>query len=568
MGTHGMVATTHYLASQAGLHALKGGGNVVDAGATMWFCHVVLEPHLVGIAGEVPILLYWAEEEKVIVVNGQGTAPKAATIGWFRDHGYELIPEDGFLPATVPGSFDAWLTLLDQYGTFSLGKVVEPAMDMAGGGFPLYGHLARSIASDGKRFRNEWPSSAEIYLPGGALPRIGQVLRNPDLGRTLKAIADSEGRGAGGSRSAGINSAREFFYRGPIAETIIEFMSEFKCRDVYGQDHNGLMTMDDLASFRARLEEPVTTNYRGVDVFKCGPWTQGPVFLQQLNLLEGFDLRDMGHNSGEYLHNYVECSKLAYADREQYYADPDFFEVPLSKLLSKEYAARRRQLVDPNRASMELRPGDAPPIKLEDFGDVVRPEGDTVHLEAVDSPGNMISATPSGAWIRTSPVVPGLGFPMGTRGQMFHLDPNHAERLEPEKRPSTTLTPSLAMKDGRPYMVFGTPGGDQQDQWTLQLFLNHVDFGMNVQLAIDMPMVHSTHFPASFWPHDAHPGVLHVEGRIPGESIKVLKQRGHKVIVDGPWSYGRCCAIRYDPETGVMFGGASPRTGTPYAMGW
>ncbi|MGB9623013.1 MAG: gamma-glutamyltransferase, partial [Candidatus Bathyarchaeia archaeon] len=243
-------------------------------------------------------------------------------------------------------------------------------------------------------------------------------------------------------------------------------------------------------------------------------------------------------------------------------------DVPLDRLLSKSYAEERRRLIDPERSSAELRPGGKPPIKLADSPTTIKPEGDTVHLEVVDGSGNMISATPSGAWIRTSPVIPGLGFPMGTRGQMFHLDPNHVERLEPGKKPSTTLTPSLVMKDGAPYMTFGTPGGDQQDQWTLQFFLNHVDFGMDIQLALDAPTVHSTHFPASFWPHDAHPEVVHVESRIPESTIEELKRRGHKVIIDKPWSHGRCLAIRYDPETGVMFGGASPRTGTPYAIGW
>ncbi|MGQ9680129.1 MAG: gamma-glutamyltransferase family protein [Candidatus Bathyarchaeia archaeon] len=568
LGTHGMVTSTHYLSSEAGLHMLKKGGNVVDAGVSMWLCHCVLEPHLVGIAGESPILLYWADDERVITVNGQGPAPKAATIDWFKSHGYELIPEDGFLPAVVPGAFDAWLTILDEYGIFSFSEVSEPAIRMAAEGFPAYNHLVEAIARNEKRFRSEWPSSAEIYLPGGRVPSIGSIIRNPELARVLKEISEAERKERSWGRSSGIDSARDYFYRGPVVEIIIDFMQRFKCRDVYGGEHNGLMTLEDFSSYRARFEEPVTTNYRGFDVYKCGPWTQGPVLLQQLNLLEGFDLKSMGYNTLDYLHTIIECSKLAYADREQYYADPEFVEVPLNMLLSKGYAEERRRLIDPERSSAELRPGGKPPIKLEDSPTTFKPEGDTVHLEAVDRSGNMISATPSGAWIRTSPVIPRLGFPMGTRGQMFHLDPNHVERLEPGKKPSTTLTPSLVMKDGAPYMTFGTPGGDQQDQWTLQFFLNHVDFGMDIQLALDSPTVHSTHFPASFWPHDAHPEVVHVESRIPEDTIEALRRRGHKVIVDKPWSHGRCLAIRYDPETGVMFGGASPRTGTPYAIGW
>lgn len=568
MGTHGMVSSTHYLATQAGLQALRRGGNAVDAGATMWFCHTVLEPHLAGVAGEVPILLWWADEDRVLAVNGQGPAPRAATIGWFREHGYDLIPEDGFLPAVVPGAFDAWLTLLDDYGTFSLGDVMESSIEMAGDGFPAYGHLVTAIASSEKRFKSEWPTTAEVYLPNGQAPGVGSMLRNPDWARTFKEVAEVEGRERRHGRSAGLEAARDHFYRGPIAKAIVSFMGAFKCRDVYGQEHNGLMTLDDLSSYRARIEEPVTVNYRGFDVHKCGPWTQGPVMLQQLNLLEGFDLAAMGQNSEGYLHTLVECAKLAFADREQYYADPDFVDVPLKRLLSKEYAAERRRLIDPNRASMELRPGGVPPIRLSEYGKVVRPEGDTVHLEAVDGMGNMLSATPSGAWIRTSPLVPGLGFPMGTRAQMLHLDPNHVERLEPGRKPSTTLSPSLVTRDGTPYMVFGTPGGDQQDQWTLQFLLNHVDFGMDVQRALDAPTVHTTHFPASFWPHDAHPGVVHVESRMLYGVVEGLRRRGHEIVVDPPWSHGRCLAIRFDPQTGVMFGGASPRTGTPYAMGW
>ena len=290
--------------------------------------------------------------------------------------------------------------------------------------------------------------------------------------------------------------------------------------------------------------------------------------LQQLNLLEEYDLGSMGHNSLEYLHAYIECAKLAFADREQYYGDPDFVDVPLDMLLSKEYAEERRELVDQTRASLEMRPGGVEPYMLAKSEEGDWFEGDTVHLEAVDGSGNMLSATPSGAWIRSSPLIPELGFCMGTRGQMLHLDPGHAECLGPGRRPSTTLTPSLVMRDGRPYMVFGTPGGDNQDQWTLQLFLNHVDFGMGVQLALDQPTVHIRHVPGSFWPHAAYPGRVYVEPRIPVEVREGLAERGHEVVVSAPWSHGRCLAIRYDPDSGVMFGGASPRRAEAQAIGW
>jgi gamma-glutamyltranspeptidase/glutathione hydrolase len=568
MGTHGMVSSTHYLASEAGHHALKRGGNAVDAGATMWFCLTVLKPYLVGVAGEVPILVYWADERRVLAVNGQGPAPAAATIDWFRERGYRMIPEDGFLPAVVPGAFDAWLTLLDEYGTMSLGEVVEPAIRMTAEGFPVFPGLRRALASSAERFVAEWPGSAEAYLPWGEVPEVGSILRNHDWARTFKRVAEAEEGARGSGRSAGIEAAREYFYRGPIAEALVDFMQSFKCMDVYGQVHHGLLTLEDLAGYRARIEEPITSNYRGYDVYKCDTWCQGAVLLQHLNLLEGYDLASMGHNSLEYLHTYIECAKLAFADREHYYADPDFADVPLDMLLSKEYAEERRELVDPGSASLEMRPGGVPPYRLRKSEEGDWFEGDTVHIEAVDGSGNMLSATPSGAWIRTSPVIPGLGFCMGTRGQMLHLDPSHVERLEPGKKPSTTLTPSLVMRDGKPYMVFGTPGGDNQDQWTLQFFLNHVDFGMSVQLALDQPTVHIRHVPGSFWPHAAYPGRVYVEPRIPVEVRAGLAERGHEVVVSDPWSHGRCLAIRYDPDTGVMFGGASPRRAEAQAIGW
>jgi gamma-glutamyltranspeptidase/glutathione hydrolase len=568
MGKNGMVTSTHYLASDAGLQTLKKGGNVVDAGATMFFCLTVLKPYMVGVAGETPIIFYWADEEKIIVVNGQGPAPKAATINWFQEHGYDLIPEDGFLPACVPGSFDAWLTILEHYGTMSLKQVLEPAIRLASEGFPVFSRLSEEIRRIANRFREEWTASAQIYLPGGKVPKLGSILSNPEWARTFKKVVKAEENERSWGRASGIDAARSYFYDGPIAKTIIEFMESFKCRDVYGQEHNGLMTLEDLSDYRARFEDPETTNYRGFDVYKCGPWTQGPVLLQQLNLLEGYDLRSLGHNTVEYLHTWIECAKLAFADREQYYADPDFADVPLKKLLSKEYSNERRELVDPDKASMELRPGGAPPIKLKETDLKGYFERDTVHLEAVDGNGNMLSATPSGAWFVASPIIPGLGFCLGVRAQMFHLDPNHVEKLEPGKKPSTTLTPSLVMKDDKPYMVFGTPGGDRQDQWTLQFFLNHIEFEMNVQEALDQPSVHTTHFPASFWPHGSNPGRVHVEPRISPHVINGLEGKGHRIVTSKPWSHGRCLAIRYDPETGVIFGGASPRDGESYAMGW
>jgi gamma-glutamyltranspeptidase/glutathione hydrolase len=445
---------------------------------------------------------------------------------------------------------------------------MEPSIRLAGEGFPAFPSLVDAIHRDKERFEREWSASAKIYSPESRPPEVAEIFRNPDWARTFKKVAKAEKKGRRLGRSAGIAAAKDYFYRGPIAETIIEFMQTYKCKDVYGNEHHGLLTLEDFSKYSARIEKPLTVNYRGYDVYKCDTWCQGAVLLQHLNLLEGYDLTSLGHNTTEYLHTYIECAKLAFADREHYYADPDFADVPLDMLLSKDYAEERRALVEPDKASLELRPGRAPPEKLKKSEEGDLWEQDTVHLEAVDGNGNMISATPSGAWTRSSPVVPGLGFPMGTRGQMLHLDPNHVEKLEPEKKPSTTLTPSLVMKDRKPYMVFGTPGGDNQDQWTLQFFLNHIDFGMNIQLSLDQPTIHINHMPGSFWPHDAYPGRVHAEPRIPTETLEELRDRGHEIIVSKPWSHGRCLAIRYNPDTGVMYGGASPRTAEAYAIGW
>jgi gamma-glutamyltranspeptidase/glutathione hydrolase len=587
MGTNGMVTSTHYLASQAGYSILKRGGNAIDAGATMWFCLTIVEPHLVGVAGESPIMIYSADEEKVVVVNGQGTAPKGATINWFKEHGYDLIPPDGFLPAVVPGSFDAWAKALDKFGTLTLGDTMRPAIELATKGFPVYPELRTSLGghdqagivldedkmnlvprTTAERFLNEWHSSAEIFLPNGKLPQTGELIFNPDWAKTFEEVVKVEEKARRHGRDVGIQEARNYFYSGPIAAKIVEYMQTFKCRDIYGKENNGLICLEDFANYESRFEEPVGVKYGGYDVYKCGPWTQGPVLLQQLNLLESFNLQEMGHNTVDYIHTVIECAKLAFADREQYYADPDFVKVPLDWLLSKEYAGERRRLVDPDHASMEFRPGRKMPTELKKPRKLRQIQGDTVHLEAMDRFGNMISATPSGAWISASPIIPGLGLCMNTRGQMFHLDPNHVEKLEPGKKPSTTLSPSLVMKQEKPYMTFGTPGGDQQDQWTLQFFLNHVDFGMDIQLALDKPTVHSTHFPGSFWPHAANPGVMHVESGIPEAVILELRKKGHKIVIDAPWSHGRCLAIQYNVDTGVIFGGASPRGMKAYAIGW
>ena len=571
VGTHGVVAAGHYLAAMAGFRVLERGGNAVDAGVAGGLALEVLKPQSTGIGGEVPILIApvggW-QGRQVVAINGQGCAPQAATVEWFRREEIDLIPGDGLLPATVPGAFAAWATTLLHFGRLTLAEVLEPAIELAEEGFPVYSELRNSVVRNAGRFAEQWPSSAEIYLPNGRPHELGELIHHKDWARTFKAVADAEIQSRDQGREAAIQAAIDYFYRGPIARRLAEFAATTEVLDASGRKHRGLLSYEDFAAYRAKLEAPVSLEYRGYRVCKCGPWCQGPVFLQQLALLEGYDLAALGHNSADYIHVVAEAAKLAFADREQYYGDPDFASVPLDRLLSTEYAAERRGLIDPARASRELRPGGAPPIQIEDRSGRPRTyRGDTTHLDVVDAEGNLFAATPSGGWIPSSPVVPGLGFPLGTRAQMFSLDPAHPNALMPGKRPRTTLTPSLALRDGEPWLAFGTPGGDQQDQWTLQFFLNVVDFGMDLQAAIDAPTFHSLHFPSSFYPRDAYPGRLVVEGRIAPETRAGLEARGHEIVVVGDWANGQVTAVELDRRQGVLRGAASPRTGVPYAVG-
>ncbi len=567
-GTHGVVTAGHYLAAAAGFRMLEKGGNAIDAGVAAGFAVNVLEPQSNGIGGEAPILVYSARQKRVYAINGQGYAPKAATIDWFKSQGIRLIPGDGLLSATVPGAFGAWLTALQHFGKLSLKDVLTPAIELTEEGFPMYSELHNAIGNLADKFQDEWPSSARVYLPHDRPPMVGELVRNLDWANTFKAAIDVEIRNRHRGREMAIEAARDYFYKGEIAERIVEFTQGTKIRDVSGQENYGLLAPDDFQMYQTKVESPLTLSYRGYDVYKCNTWCQGAVFLQQLGLLEGFDLSSMGHNSPDYIHTVVESAKLAFADREKYYGDPDFVTVPLDRLLSKAYAAERRRLISAEEASMNLRAGDSPPIQLE--SEESHPDvytGDTTHLDAIDREGNMIAATPSGGWIPSSPVIDGLGFPLGTRGQMFYLDANHANALAPRKRPRTTLTPSLAMKDGEPFMVFGTPGGDCQDQWTLQFFLNIVDFGMNLQEAIDAPNFHTHHFPNSFYPHNAEPGSAVLEGRIPDTVRVELAERGHQISIAGDWSHGKVLGIAFDSKTGVISAGASPRAQIAYAMG-
>jgi len=574
MSRNGVVSSGHYLATEIGIDVLRRGGNAMDAAAAVGFALTVLQPHQNGIGGEAPLLIYSARQRKVWAVSGHGVAPKAATLRRFQAAGLDLIPPDGFLPALVPPAFATWLLVLRRFGTRRLSEVLPPAVALARDGFGMYDSLHNSIRGMRERFVSEWPSSADAFLRRGEAVPPGEPFRQPQWAATFAGILSAERRYR--RRADGLRAAHDAFYRGPVAARIVEFVRSTPIRDASGEAHAGLLSEEDFAAYEATVEEPVAVEYRGVKVYKCGPWTQGPVLLQALNLLEGYDLAAMGHNSAPYIHVVVECMKLAYADREFYYGDPRFVRVPLRRLLSKGYAAARRDLVTA-AASMELRPGGRPPIQAESLlavnARVRRPTtepagGDTTKLEVIDRFGNMVSATPSGGWLMSSPVIPGLGFPLGTRGQMFSLAAGHPNRLQPGKRPRTSLTPSLATRGDRPFLVFGSPGGDCQDQWALQFFLNVVEFGMSLQEAVEAPTFWAAHFPSSFYPRRAEPGSLFLEGRIRRRVCTDLAARGHVVHRRGAWAGGNTLAAAIDAAGDLRCAAASPRYEPAYAAAY
>jgi gamma-glutamyltranspeptidase / glutathione hydrolase len=578
-GTFGMVASTHWLASQAGMAVLEHGGNAFDAAVAAGLVLQVVEPEMNGPGGEVPILGWDAREERPFVVCGQGTAPRTATIGAFRDLGLDLVPGTGLLPACVPGAFDAWMLLLQQYGTMRLRAILSYAIDYAGRGFPLGPSAAATIEESAQLFRQHWPSSARLWLRRDATPRAGARFVNADLAATFGRIL-AEAEAASSDRDEQIEHARQVFYEGFVAEAITAFATT-EVMDESQQPHRGFLRPEDLASWRATVEDPITYDYRGYTVCKAGPWSQGPVFLQQLALLDGFDLEAMGPASADLVHTVVECAKLAFADREAYYGDPAFVIVPLGELLSADYAAERRELIDTVADVGQMRPGRpggqeprlppvTPVVRRSGSGlgepTWTRTDGDTCHLDVVDRYGNMVSATPSGGWLQSSPTVPGLGFCLGTRGQMFWLDDTVPGALAPGKRPRTTLTPTMALRNGVPWLAFGTPGGDQQDQWSLLLFLRHIHHGLNLQEAIDAPAWHTSHFTSSFYPRSVDPGSLFIEGRIGATVLQDLRDRGHRVTTEADWSLGRLSAVSRDHD-GTLHAAANPRDMQGYAVG-
>ena len=593
LGTFGMISSTHWLASLSGMAVLEAGGNAFDAAVAAGLVLQVVEPHRNGPGGEVPILLYSRAEDKLEVINGQGPAPSSASIDAFKDLGLDIVPGTGLLAACVPGAFDAWMRLLAERGTMRLGEVMKYAIGYAEKGYPVMRSMPPMIATVEELFKSEWHSSADVYLPSGRVPRVGSILRNSRLAETYRRIVNEAER-ATSSRENQIHSARDQFYRGFVAELISEYVSSTQVLDTSGRRHAGLLVADDMVAFKAETEAPASYDYKGYTVCKTGPWGQGPVFLQQLSLLKGFDISAMENNGPDFIHTVVESAKLAFADREAWYGDPRFVDVPLNGLLEDEYVDARRKLIT-DAASSELRPGSIggrfPVLGPETTGtngspvagvgepmdrraDIQSPphslgpaDGDTSHVAVVDRYGNLVSATPSGAWLQSSPVIPSLGFPLGTRAQMFWVSPGHPSSLAGGKRPRTTLSPSLALRDGKPYMAFGTPGGDKQDQWSLIFFLKHVHFGLNLQEAIDSPLFHTTHFPSSFFPRNSSPGQVVLERRIPRNVRRVLESRGHQILVEEDWALGRLGAVTTEQESGLLRAGASPREMQVYAVG-
>jgi gamma-glutamyltranspeptidase/glutathione hydrolase len=591
LGTFGVVATTHWLATTTGMAILERGGNAFDAAVAAGFALQVVEPHLNGLLGDMTVLLARANDGKPRVVCGQGVAPAAATLERYRGLGLDLVPGSGLLAAVVPGAFDAWMLLLRDCGTLPLRAVLEPAIGFAEQGYPLVPNISNTIAAVSELFRDEWPSSAAIYLPGGDVPAPGTLFRNAPLAATYRRVL-AEGEGAGGSRERQIEAARRTFRGGFVAEAIEAFGRDKELMDSSGERHRGLLTADDMAQWEATIEPPLTYDYGALTICKTGPWGQGPVLLQQLALLAGYDLASLPPASAGFIHLVTECCKLAFADREAFYGDPRFSPVPMEILLSPEYNDARRQLVT-DEASVELRQGRIPGYGLASLQALQAPavegsklglgeptvarfdeplptrsgaaRGDTCHLDIIDRWGNMISATPSGGWLQSSPAIPELGCCLGNRAQMFSLQPGAPSVLAPGRRPRTTLSPGLALRDGEPYLVFGTPGGDQQDQWAVHFLLRHLHHGMNLQEAIDAPGFNTEHAPNSFYPHEAKPGHLAVEGRVAAAEQSELLRRGHRLEVREDWSLGRMTAAAKDGA--ILKAAANPRFMQGYAIG-
>ena len=560
----GVVAAGRTFVADAGAHMLVSGGNAIDAGVASIFASAVVEISHFGLGGEAPIVIYSARDRRVVVINGQGSAPKRASPALFE--GKTAIPGNGPLGATIPAAVDAAALALEKYGTKSLAEVMAPAIALADG-FPMYEFLRGYLQSERKASEPyEW--SIRTYYPDGKVTPVGEMFRQPNLAATLRALvaAEAQAKSTGATREQAILAGRDAFYKGSIATRMTAAV----------RAAGGVMTDEDLATYRGKVEEPATVPYRGYTVHKAGFWNQGPALLQTLRILEGFDLAKMGHGSADATHTIVEAVKLAYADRDRYYADPDFARVPGPALLSAEYATVRRALIDPARASIEQRPGDPERGAARIGTDLAveaglsRPDGqpgaypepgDTTAIQVADAAGNLFSATPSSGWLLGGAFVAGdTGVPMSNRMQAFRLDPSSPNVLAGGKRPRTTLTPTIVLKDDKPFLAIGTPGGDSQDQQILLVLLNIIDFGLDVQAAIEAPRVNSLHPQSSFDDHRAQPGVLEVEQTLARDVIEALRSRGHVLRLRAPYGISTgVVAAGLDPLTGRLRGGADPR---------
>ena len=563
-GTRHMVSAGHYLAAEAGFAILEAGGNAVDAGVAAGIALGVVQSDLVNVAGVAPIMIYLAEADEVLTISGLGTWPRAATLELFIEQHGGVVPE-GIERVVVPAAPDAWITALSRFGTMAFGEIAAAATRFARDGFVMYPLMAELIASNAEGYAR-WPANAAIYLPGGHPPRVGELFVQADLGRTLQFMADEEAA-AGGDRQAGLAAARAAFYEGDIARAITD----------YHREQGGLLTMEDMAAFRSEVERPVMTRLGDLEIHVCGPWCQGPVLAQMVSLLDGIDVGALGHNSPAYVHTVTETMKLAFADRERHYTDPNLAPVPIAALLSPGYAAVRRALIDPDGAWPEMPPGGDPedagmafPAPRATGGDAGDSSAalDTSYVAVVDRHGNAFSATPSDV-AHQAPVVPGTGLCPSSRGSQSRAIAGHPSAVAPGKRPRLSPSPALAHRPGRRVMPFGTPGGDVQCQAMLQTLLNMEVFGMAPQAAVEAPRFATYSFPGSFAPHAYAPGRLVLEGRIEAATGERLAALGHGVEwwPERTWRAGGMCLIVADLETGVLSGAADPRRES-YAVGW
>jgi len=574
-GTRGVVAGGHPLVAEAGLRMLHRGGNAIDAGVAATLAGSVIEFSHFAFGGEVPVIIKLANKP-VVTINGQGQAPQLATREFFEKRAPAEgdnagrgnskpapIPSTGPLAATVPGVLDAMIVALDRFGTMKLAEVMQPAIELADA-FPI-DELRVSYIRNTRKVFEQWPASRAVFLPNGEEPKVGDLFVQKDLARTLRELVEVEKKNARRGRHAALEAVRDYFYRGPLAKRYCDAVEQA----------GGLMRASDMAAFRAEVDQPAKVSYRGYEIYKAGFWSQGPAMLETLNLLEGYDLKAMGHNSPDYVHTVTEAIKLAFADRDRYYGDPRFVKVPGAELLSKDYAEMRRALIDPKSASLEQRPGD--PVNKKSLAQMISvnsheiPEAerasDTTCVNVIDAAGNVFSATPSGAWL-PSFIAGDTGIPISSRMQSFLLTPNHPNELKPGKRPRITLSPTLVMKDGRAYAALSTPGGDNQDQALVQVLLNVIEFGMNPQEAVEAARFDSEHFVSSFADHKFNPGVLGVEKRFGAAVIDALKSRGHKVEVKNDFAPTAAPTIViFDPKSKLIQAGADVRRGR-YAIGW